>query len=126
MVTITRLETFVDLDGADNRHLSVSARLDAVLTDGGSLPLLTDRGWSSSGPATIWSTTSPEEIEATARTVVGPDEPPEGRSHADAEADHWAHLTEVLRRLGVTTTPSALRALPHTVVLSNRLRTRLG
>jgi hypothetical protein len=44
--------------------------------------------------------TSVEEIVDTARTVVGPDEPFEEGSHEDMEADHWAHLAEVLRQQG--------------------------
>ncbi len=49
----------------------------------------------------IWAVTSVEDIVDTACVVVGPDEPFGGRSHEDMEADHWAHLTEVLRQQGI-------------------------
>jgi len=42
------------------------------------------------------------------------------------EADHWAHLTEVLRQQGVIADPLELKRLPHDVVLSERLLARVG
>lgn len=62
----------------------------------------------------------------TARVVVGPDEPFEDRSFEDMATDHWAHLCDVLSARGITTDPLELRQLPHDVVLSERLRARLG
>ncbi len=62
---------------------------------------------------------------ATARTVVGPDEPFEGRSSADMAADHWASLAAVLRQQGVVADALELTRLPHDVVLSERLLARL-
>lgn len=63
--------------------------------------LLDDRGWSASGPPSIWDRTSVGDIVHTTRMVVGPDEPFGGRSHEDMEADHWSHLTEILRQQGI-------------------------
>jgi hypothetical protein len=143
---VTRLVTFVDLaDGVgDTRHMAVSARHEAVLSDGRHVVLLDDRGWSSSlrtafyaGDASdrdflreqrpdIWATTSVEEIEQEARMVVGPDEPSSGFSQEDAEQGHWAYLSDVLRRHGVVVDALDLRRLPHDVVLSERLLARLG
>jgi hypothetical protein len=80
--------------------------------------LLEDRGWTSfhviarrEGGApyagssghdvpNIWAMTSVEEIENTARAVVGPDEPFERRSRSqeDMEADSWTFLAKVLRQ----------------------------
>lgn len=84
--------------------------------------LLADRGWREQlrgpGAADIWSTITEEEIETTARTVVGPDEPFEERSHADMEAGHWAYLEAVLREQGVSADAKELKRLPHDVVLS--------
>ena len=88
--------TFVDLreGGGDARQLSVSARHEAELPDGRRVLLLDDRGWTSSRHTAFqaggaestreqqldtWATTSVEEIEQTARMVVGPDEPPAAR-----------------------------------------------
>jgi hypothetical protein len=100
--------------------------------------LLNDRGWSSTtlialGEGEVpeeqpdtWATTSVEEIEQTARIVVGPDKPFEGSSQADAEQGHWAYLSDVLRQHGVVVDALNLRRLPHDVVLSERLLARVG
>jgi len=104
--------------------------------------LLDDRGWSSS-PRTVWVGEVPdgdswredlpdawavtvEDIEETTRVVVGPDEPFDGRSQADMEADHWAYLTGILRQQGVVADALELKRLPHDVVLSERLLARVG
>lgn len=88
--------------------------------------LLADRGWSASGPPDIWERTSVEDIAATARMVVGPDEPFDGHSQKDMEADHWASLTAVLRRQGVEVDALELGLLPHDVVLGEQLLARIG
>jgi hypothetical protein len=144
MAAVTRLITLVDVqdDVADPRQMSVSALHEAVLEDGRRVLLLDDRGWTSSALTAswgevpdgesrrdqldTWALTSVEDIEETARVVVGPDEPAEGRSQADAEADHWAHLADVLRQQGVVVDTLELKQLPHAVVLSERLLARIG
>jgi hypothetical protein len=97
MTTVARLVTRVDVDdnGADARCMSVSACHEAVLVDGRRVVLLDDRGWTDSlhrvsveevavrhslreDIPDIWAVTSVEDIEETARCVVGPDEPFEG------------------------------------------------
>jgi hypothetical protein len=122
--------------------MSLSARHEAVLVDGRRYLLLGDRGWSSElkcvrmedvpdelplreHVSDIWATTSEEEIQATARTVVGPDEASEGRSQENMDSDHWAFLSEALRQHGVIVDAGKLRELPHDVVLSDRLLARL-
>jgi hypothetical protein len=70
--------------------------------------------------------TSVEDIERTARMVVGPDEPFDRSSQADAEQGHWAYLSDVLRQHGVVVDALDLRRLPHDVVLSERLLARVG
>jgi hypothetical protein len=124
MTTVVHLETSIDLDGADNdpRRVSVSATLSAVLDDGRRITLLDDRGWGTTG---LWETTTVGEIENTALTVVGPDEPVEGQSREEVAAAHWTHLAAVLGARGVVTGPDTLRTLPHAVVLSDRLRSRI-
>lgn len=124
MTVVTRLITHADLDvGATGaRQMSVSARLEAVLADGRSVVLLADRGWSSSGPAGIRARVSAEEVESTARMVVGPDEPFDGRTDEQMAADHWGALAGVLGRLGVDVDARELERVPHDVVLSERLR----
>jgi hypothetical protein len=95
---------FVDIkdkhdEGPDGRRMSVSARHEAVLADGRRVVLLDDRGWTGElrvaegGTVValpgIWAHEAVEEIERTARFVVGPDEPFEGRTQAEMEASHW-------------------------------------
>ena len=128
MAPVVRLVTVVDLDDRvlDDRRISVSARHEAVLPSGRRVLLLDDRGWSQSGPPNIWALTSVDDLVKTARVVVGPDEPSGERSGADMETDHWAQLTEVLRRQGIQAEPSDLKRLPHDVVLSDRLLACVG
>ncbi|UCM88494.1 hypothetical protein [Streptomyces marincola] len=128
MPDVTRLVTHAELEEAttNDRQLSVSARLEAVLADGRSVVLLDDRGWSQSGPPGTHSYISAEEVEATARTVVGPDEPFGGRTWEQMENDHWGHLAGLLRHRGVDVTGDRLAELPHDVVLGERLRAWLA
>ena len=104
------------------RGMSVSARHEAELVDGRRVLLLDDRGWSETANVPdIWAVTSVEHIEETARIVVGPDEPYDGRSQEDMEAAHWAYLAEILRQQGVAVDAQELKRLPHDVMLSERL-----
>lgn len=125
---MTRLVTFVDADDdvADDRQMSVSARHEALLSNGRRVLLLDDRGWSVSGPPNIWVRTSVEDMEDTARMVVGPDEPFNEHSYEDMAADHWAELTEALRQQGVVVDALELKRVRHDVVLSERLLARIG
>lgn len=126
-----RLVTFVDLadDGADPWQVSCSARHEAVLSDGSHVLLLDDRGWSVSlargADLNIWSITTVADVEFTARGVVGPDEPPDGRSYEVESASHWASLAATVRQHGADTDPRELSLLPHDVVLSDRLLAKL-
>jgi hypothetical protein len=142
MPAVTRLVTLVDVQDevADASQMSVSARHEAELADGRRVLLLDDRGWTSTAliaypvgevpdgedPPDIWAMTSIEDIEETARVVVGPDEPFGEHSQEDMEASHWAHLADVLRQQGIVVDALELRRLPHDVVLSERLRARIS
>jgi hypothetical protein len=117
----------------DARRISVSARHEAVLDDGRRVLLLDDRGWSETlhGPganevADIWALMSVQDIDETARAVVGPDEPFDGRSRHEMEIDHWTALAEALHAHGVVVEAGELKQLPHDVVLSKPLLARLG
>lgn len=125
MTTVERLITTADVDdrSRDHSHVSVRARHEAVLADGRRFLLLDDRGWASNQP---WAALSAEEVEETARTVVGPDEPGPGRSREEEEAGHWSHLANLLRRDRVAVDAAELRNLPHDVVLGERLLARMG
>jgi hypothetical protein len=120
--TVQGLLTLADLDDRNPNGHSVSVRHDAVLSDGHQVVLLDDRGWSSSQSVdgeTI------DEVKRTARVVVGPDEPGPGRTRTEMEANHWATLERKLENAGIRTGGVDLKALPHEVVLSDRLRRRL-
>jgi hypothetical protein len=148
MAAVARLLTFVDIadeddDGPGARRMSVSARHEAVLADGRRVVLLEDRGWSEElrvllgdepseqargfvEPSSIWAYETVEEMERTARIVVGPDEPFEGRTQAEMEASHWDSLARVLQQQGIEVQAAELRALPHDVELSHRVLARVG
>jgi hypothetical protein len=139
MAAVVRLVTFVEIrDGEDHgpsgRRMSVTARHEAELADGRRVVLLDDRGWTGElrvagggePPHGIWAQETAEQIEFTARAVVGPDEPFEGRTRAEMEAGHWETLARVLREEGIAAEAAELRALPHDVELSDRVRERLG
>jgi hypothetical protein len=144
LTAVARLVTYVEVDddGTDPRSMSASARLEAELEDGRRVVLLDDRGWNewlsyyweegSADPkpsaeelGSVWDRVSVEDIEDTARTVVGPDEPAEGHSQQEAEASHWAFLSDVLHKQGVDVDAPALARLPHDVVLGERMLARL-
>ncbi len=151
MAVVARLVTFVDLNdrndpGPDARSFSVSARLEAVLANGRRVVLLDDRGWSEQlnvawdhEPSEqecraadewlsrgTWAYQTVEEMERTARFVVGPDEPFGGRTQAEEEAAHWDALARVLQQQGVAVEGAELKALPHDVELSDRVLARVG
>lgn len=126
----TRLVTHVELDEAHTtrRQLSVSARLEAELSDGRALVLLDDRGWNESvlGDGDIRTHLTRASLEDDARTVVGPDEPYGDQTEEQAAAAHWAALAGILARQGVPADPDALAGLAHAVVLGERLRAWAG
>jgi hypothetical protein len=86
MGAVRRLLTFADLDDRDRRGHSISARLVAELADRTHVVLLDDRGWTSGHGGAAGHT--PEEVEMTARMVVGPDEPRRDQTRAQVESDH--------------------------------------
>lgn len=78
--TMQGLLTLDDPDEQDPNGYWVSVCHDAVLSDGRQVVLLDDRGWSTSRPI---DERTIDEVELTARTVVGPDQPPAGRTRAE-------------------------------------------
>lgn len=126
MAAVERLVTFVELVDDAPRRYSMSARHEAVLTDGSRVLLLDDRGWMSGlhsygdgdeEPPDMWSLLSAEGMEEDARMVVGPD------GTAD---EHWAYLAGILERQGVGADPGELKRAPHDVVLGERVLARLS
>lgn len=125
MTTVTRLVTYADMrrNPFQPGRESVAARHELELSDGRRVVLLNDRGWASSGS---WAETSVKNIQENARMVVGPDEPPAGRSHEDEAKLHWNYLQKIAQQQGVAVDADELRQLPHDVVLSQRLLARIG
>ncbi|WP_208971309.1 hypothetical protein [Kineococcus rubinsiae] len=66
-----------------------------------------------------------ETLTQTARTVVGPDEPLEGRSYEEGAALHWAYLAGIAQEQGVPVGAGELAAFPHDVDISAQIRARL-
>lgn len=148
MTAVVRLRTSVEIseeddDGPDAYRMSVSARHEALLADGRRVVLLADRGWTEQlrvvrdddpsrqerglvQPPGIWAYQTVRGLERSARDVVGPDEPFEGRTQAEMEAGHWAWLARVLQREGVEVDAAELRELPHDVELSDRVLARIA
>lgn len=127
-----RLVTSIDTDDpasmprGSNHQMSVTAELELELDSGRRLTLLDDRGWAVSGPSNIWACTSLEELADTARTVVGPDEPADGSSYDDADEGYWAQLAANAEAQGVRMEPGDLAALPHDVVISQKIQARVA
>jgi hypothetical protein len=131
---VARLLTLVDLVEDDiEGQMSFSARHEAELDDGRRLLLLDDRGWTSSlllpaakppfggRPGRFLGRDVGRGNRGDSRWVVGADEPFGGRSQEDMERDHRSHLAEILRQQSVAVDADELKALPHDVVLSERL-----
>lgn len=126
---VLRLVTVVELRGSGPRgEASFSARLHAELADGRRVLLLGDRGWTEGAAdgSDPLARASEGELAGTARTVVGPDEPPPGRTQAQEAALHWSALAASLAARGVRAGAEELRRLPHDVEPGPRLRARLA
>ena len=115
--------TSADVDDRADGHIAVAALHELELADGRRVGLLADRGWSSSAG---WASASVADVVATARVVVGPDEPFGEQTPAEAVDAHWAWLAEGAQAQGATVDADELRQLPHDVVLSPRLLARIG
>lgn len=123
MAVVTRFVSVVELtEGANSQGISVSVLLEAELANGRSLVVLDDRGWNSSQP---WDQVQPEQIRETARTVVGPDEPYGEQTMADAVTAYWDYIRRILAEYGIESRSTELQAIPHEVVLSERVLERL-
>ncbi|MEV8143284.1 hypothetical protein [Specibacter sp. NPDC078709] len=123
MAVVTRFVSVVELtEGANSQGVSVSVLLEAELANGRSLVVLDDRGWNSNQP---WDQARPEQIRETARTVVGPDEPYGEQTMADAVTAYWDYIRRILAEYGIESRSTELQAIPHEVVLSERVLERL-
>lgn len=128
MAEVERLITVVEQDPHPAGSEAFTALLFAELSDGRRILLLGDRGWAP-GPPGVGEPAAAvlhrQDIEETARTVVGPDEPPPGMDAETEAAAHWRHLAGNLAGHGVESPAADLRALPHDVELSADLALRV-
>ncbi|MEV8184011.1 hypothetical protein [Specibacter sp. NPDC078692] len=124
MAAVSRFVSTANVhEGAQPEGVSVSVLFEAELDNGESVLLLDDRGWNSNQP---WAQASQDGIEATTRTVVGPDEPYGEQTMANAITAYWNYLGNILAQRGVETSPAELPAIPQDVVLSRTVLERLG
>jgi hypothetical protein len=150
MAAVSHLLTVVDLNdshdpGPDSREMWVTARLDAVLDDGRRIVLLDDRGWGgmlnwcwTQEPSeeerrraereapSIWAGETVEDMEETARMVVGPDGAYGSITEEESARLHWDALAKDLRARRIEITGEELAALRHDVELSERVLARIG
>lgn len=119
-----RLVTTVRAEKPRGNEVDVSAVLELEL-DGnmGRVTLLGDRGWSTNQR---WNEVHLNDVEKTARTCVGPDEPFEGRTTKEMEDDYWTYLERIGAGKGLSLTASELSGLPHDVEFSAELLRLLG
>lgn len=120
------LVTHVELEEATARRVSFSARHEAVLDDGRRVLLLDDRGWSSWPSDGVYRPPDRDDVERTARMVVGPDEPLADETYESMDESHWALLADRLHEKGFAIESAELRRLPHEVVLGPRVRAALA
>jgi hypothetical protein len=127
-VNVTRLGAFADFedDEALQRQVLIGIEQFAMLDDGRRLIL--DRagfGTTIAGLAASedpWSHMTVEDIEDDVRTTLAPDVDDGNPSH-----DHdWRHLARRLQEHGVECSADALMRVPYDIVLSDRLKARLG
>lgn len=90
----------------------------ALLSDGREVTLLDDRGWGTSERLDQIRIT---QFVRDLYTTVLPDDAEE-----TGEEHEWQRFEQRLREAGVAVTLDELRALPYRVILSDRLRSRLG
>ncbi len=127
-----RLLTSIDVDEPAgtprdvDREMSISALLELEFDSGLRVTLLDDRGWSSAGPSNIWAYTSLKDLADTARTVVGPDDPPDHVSKKEADASYWAQIAANAQAQGVRIEAGDLAALPHDVHINHEIRARVA
>jgi hypothetical protein len=119
MSEVDRLLTLVDLDDRRADGTAAWAHLYAILVSSERSLLLDDRGWVSSAPI---AAQGQEDVECTAKMVVGPEGPISGETDEQMEAAYWSFLERKLRDAGVQTTAQELQGLRHEVEIGERLR----
>src|SRR5699024_5131855 len=106
------LGTLVDVGDPLRNTVDATCLLSIELNDGERVPLLTDRGWASSG---LWTQTSMEDLETDALMVVGPDAPFGDLTEDDMARGYWKGLEREARDRQVALSAEQLASLPHHV-----------
>lgn len=114
-VSVVSLGAWCDLESPGT---SFRVREFALLSDGREVTLLADRGWTTSAPLNEISAT---QVLRNVANVVLPD-----NAEETGEEHEWQRFEQRLYEAGVVAPTNELRALPYRVVLSDRLRSRLG
>lgn len=125
MASVRRLVTTIELDPPDGDGCSAWAHLYAELSDGRRHLLLDDRGWGGPGSTPI-AHDGREQIEATARMVVGPDGPGPGETDEEMADSYWSWMETWLREAGIAARAAELRHLPHDVEIGAHLREQIA
>jgi hypothetical protein len=125
MTGLRRLITSADIDDRadDPAIVAIVARHELELMDGRRVLLLDDRGW---GSSRTWGELSVENFRRTTLMVVGPDASVEPHSQEDMNNLHWRTLQEIAQRSGTSVSAAELHLLPHDIVLSARLLSRIA
>jgi hypothetical protein len=120
-MTVVGLGAICDLspEGNDDpREYSFIVSEFVVLDNGDRVTLHSERGfsgWSSSG--SIWASATVDSITRGELTTVLAE---------DDEPHPWEWLADLAKQRGITVTADELRAVPYEVVLTERVRRRLG
>jgi hypothetical protein len=120
---VVALGAWCDLDSpgedlAGGAGTSFKVREFALLSDGREVSLLDGRGW---GTSAQWDRLLITDLVRGVYNAVLPDDAEE-----TGEEHEWQHFERRLREAGVVATLDELRSLPYLVILSDRLRSRLG
>ena len=92
----------------------------AVLADGRRIRLHAERGFTLSGGVDPWEGLTLENLDASVRATVLPDDA------EDTGEDHpWEWLSELLLVQGIGASPEQLQIVPYDVELSDRLRAQV-
>lgn len=108
-VNVVSLCARADLNESPDGGTSCQVREFAVLSDGRKVPVLDDRGWTSTTSVGIISLS---HVVRNVYTVVLPDDAEETGEHHE-----WGRFVERLREAGVVVTGDQLRALPYHVTI---------
>jgi len=107
--TVLTLEAWGEITDASGGGTSCTVREFARLSDGREVPLLNDRGWTTSAPP--HAITLSQIVRNIANVVLPDDAEQTGEEH------EWQRFEQRLRAAGIAVTAYQLRALPYRVIV---------